>query len=142
MMSTPFSIFFLYFRWKISCMQLRSHMQTIFHALCMHLRSHMHVSCMHLRNQKGGCAHHIQLWHFLSRICINKLHILIPLRKISNFKKKLFKTKFGKWSYDHFKINKILVFFRKRPHGFQSFIQILFGYSSLQEEKVDMCGYQ
>jgi hypothetical protein len=42
--------------------------------------------------------------------------------------------------YDHFKINKILVFFWKRLHGFQSFIQNLFGYYSLQEEKVDMCG--
>jgi hypothetical protein len=44
-----------------------------------------------------------------------------------------------KRSYDHFKINKISAFFRKRPHDFQSFIQTLFGSSSLQEEKVDMC---
>jgi hypothetical protein len=36
---------------------------------------------------------------------------------------------------------KILAFLRKQPHSFQSFIQNLFGYSSLQEEKVDMCGH-
>jgi hypothetical protein len=39
-----------------------------------------------------------------------------------------------------FKINKISAFFWKRPHGFQNFIQTLFGYYSLQEDKVDMCG--
>jgi hypothetical protein len=31
-------------------------------------------------------------------------------------------------------------FFWKRSHGFQNFIQNLFGYYSLQEDKVDMCG--
>jgi hypothetical protein len=48
-------------------------------------------------------------------------------------------TKSGKSSYDRFKINKISAFFWKRPHGFQNFIQNLFGYYSLQEYKVDMC---
>jgi hypothetical protein len=43
------------------------------------------------------------------------------------------KTESGKSSYDRFKINKISAFFRKRAHGFQSFIQTLFGYYSLQE---------
>jgi hypothetical protein len=37
------------------------------------------------------------------------------------------------------KSNKISTFFWKRPHGFQNFIQNLFGYFSLQEDKVDMC---
>jgi hypothetical protein len=46
-----------------------------------------------------------------------------------------------KLGYDHFKINKISTFFRKRPHSFQNFIQTIFGYFSLQEEKVDMCGH-
>ena len=32
------------------------------------------------------------------------------------------------------------MFFWKRSHGFQSFIQTLFGSYSLQEDKVDMCG--
>jgi hypothetical protein len=39
------------------------------------------------------------------------------------------------------KSTKFQRFFRKWPHDFQSFIQTLFGYSSLQEEKVDMCGH-
>ena len=39
-----------------------------------------------------------------------------------------------------FKSTKFQRFFRKRPHSFQNFIQILFGYYSLQEDKVDMCG--
>jgi hypothetical protein len=39
------------------------------------------------------------------------------------------------------KSTKFQRFFRKRSHGFQSFIQILFGSSSLQEENVDMCGH-
>jgi hypothetical protein len=38
------------------------------------------------------------------------------------------------------KSTKFQFFFRKQPHGFQSFIQTLFGSFSLQEEKVDMCG--
>ena len=38
------------------------------------------------------------------------------------------------------KSTKFHCFFRKQPHGFQNFIQNLFGYYSLQEDKVDMCG--
>jgi hypothetical protein len=38
------------------------------------------------------------------------------------------------------KSTKISSFFWQRPHGFQSIIQNLFGYYSLQEDKVDMCG--
>jgi hypothetical protein len=37
------------------------------------------------------------------------------------------------------KSTKFQFFFRKRPYGFQNFIQNLFGYYSLQEDKVDMC---
>ena len=46
-----------------------------------------------------------------------------------------------KCSYEHFKINKISVVFRKRLYNFQSFIQTSFGYSSLQKENVYMCGH-
>jgi len=56
-------------------------------------------------------------------------------------KNKSYEMDSRKWSYDHFKINKISMFFRKRSHGFQSFIQNLFGYCSLQEDKFDMCGH-
>ena len=39
------------------------------------------------------------------------------------------------------RISLILEKLRKPPHGFQSFIQTLFGSSLLQEEKLDMCGH-
>jgi hypothetical protein len=39
------------------------------------------------------------------------------------------------------KSTKFQRFFWKRPHGFQNFIQNLFGYFSLQKDKVDMCGH-
>jgi hypothetical protein len=38
------------------------------------------------------------------------------------------------------KSTKFQRFFRKRLHDFLNFIQTLFGYFSLQEDKVDMCG--
>ena len=38
------------------------------------------------------------------------------------------------------KSTKFQRFFRKRLDSFQNFIQNLFGYYSLQEDKVDMCG--
>ena len=128
-MSTPFHICFVNFMWNIYCIHLRSHMQTLFH-----------VQNMHLRRQKGSHAHQTQFWYFLSTICKNKLDIWISIGKISNFKKQSSKMESGKWSYDRFKINKISALFRKRPYGFQNFIQNLFGYYTLQEDKVDLCG--
>jgi hypothetical protein len=44
------SYFFLKFMWKIYGMNLRGHMQTLFH-----------VQCMHLKRQKGSRAHKNQL---------------------------------------------------------------------------------
>ena len=126
MMSTPFQICFLKFMWKIYGMHLRSHMQTLLHAPCMHLRS-----------QKGSRAHQMPFWYFLRKFCRKKIEYLNSSQKNVQFQK----INHPKWSSGSevmiiLKSTKFQHFFWKRPHGFQNFIQNLFGYYSLQEDKV------
>ena len=94
------------------------------------------VTCRHfsMRNacisrDKKGAAHirlnYDILWsQFAETNCM--FEFLLGKYPIS--KNKSSKMESGKWSYDLFKINKISACFRKRPHGFQNFIQTLVGY--------------
>ena len=124
MMSTPFNFLFMNFMWNIYGMHLKSHMQTLFHALCMQLR-----------RQKE--ATHIRLNYDIFREKFSEKNWIFEFLsgKYPISKNKFSEMESGKWSYDHFKINKISAFFRKRPHGFQNFIQTLFGYFHYKKMK-------